>query len=69
MRHPLFASFAVGLISAFVVGIGVTEVASRWIAFSLFVGIPTGLVAGVVGVAVAYAIPTRKVAPVVEKTD
>ncbi|WP_396612477.1 hypothetical protein ACH9L7_04165 [Haloferax sp. S1W] len=69
MRHPLFASFAVGLVTAFVVGIGVTEVASRWIAFSLFVGIPAEFVAGLLALAVTYAVLTRKVAPVPETTE
>ncbi len=43
---------AAGLAAALVVGAAVTEVALRWIEFSLFVGIPAGLAAGVV-VAVA----------------
>ncbi|ELZ60714.1 MULTISPECIES: hypothetical protein [unclassified Haloferax] len=64
MRHPLFASFAVGVVAALVVGIAVTELASRWIFFSLFVGIPAGVVAGVLAVAVTYAVLTRWVAPV-----
>ncbi|ELZ93709.1 hypothetical protein [Haloferax volcanii] len=63
MRHPLFASFAVGVVAALVVGIAVTEVASRWIFFSLFVGIPAGIVAGVLAVAVTYAVLTRRRAP------
>lgn len=63
MRHPLFASFAVGVVAAVLVGIAVTEVASRWIFFSLFVGIPAGLVTGVVATAVTYAVLTRRMAP------
>ncbi|ELK52912.1 hypothetical protein D320_13122, partial [Haloferax sp. BAB-2207] len=43
MRHPLFASFAVGVVAAVLVGIAVTELAARWIFFSLFVGIPAGI--------------------------
>ncbi|WEL29747.1 hypothetical protein [Haloferax volcanii] len=63
MRHARFASFAVGVVAALVVGIAVTEVAARWVFFSLFVGIPSGLVAGVVAVAVTYALLTRRMAP------
>ncbi|ADE02539.1 uncharacterized protein HVO_1665 [Haloferax volcanii DS2] len=51
MRHARFASFAVGVVAALVVGIAVTEVASRWIFFSLFVGIPA-VAAGVLATAV-----------------
>ncbi|MCO8267914.1 hypothetical protein C5B90_18095 [Haloferax sp. Atlit-12N] len=63
MRHPLFASFAVGVVAAVLVGIAVTELAARWIFFSLFVGIPAGIVAGVLAVAVTYAVLTRRMAP------
>ncbi|MBC9986408.1 hypothetical protein E4P24_08470 [Haloferax sp. AS1] len=62
MRHARFASFAVGVVAA-LVGIAVTEVASRWIFFSLFVGIPAGVAAGVVATAVTYAVLTRRMAP------
>ncbi|KTG30815.1 hypothetical protein [Haloferax profundi] len=60
MRHPLLASFAVGIAAALLVGVAVTEFASHWIFFSLFVGIPAGLVAGVIAVAATYAVLTRR---------
>ncbi|WP_148415680.1 hypothetical protein [Haloferax sp. KTX1] len=63
MRHPLFASFAVGVVAAVLVGIAVTEMAARWVFFSLFVGIPAGLVAGVLATAATYAVLTRRMAP------
>ncbi|MGB9958631.1 hypothetical protein ACOZ4B_19810 [Haloferax prahovense] len=63
MRHPLFASFAVGVVTAVLVGIAVTELAARWIFFSLFVGIPAGIVTGVLAIAVTYAVLTRRMAP------
>ncbi|ELZ95430.1 hypothetical protein [Haloferax sulfurifontis] len=63
MRHPLFASFAVGVVAAVLVGIAVTEVAARWVFFSLFVGIPAGVVAGVLATAATYALLTRRMAP------
>ncbi|KAB1196139.1 MULTISPECIES: hypothetical protein [Haloferax] len=69
MRHPLFASFAVGLAAALLVGIAVTELAARWIAFSLFVGIPTGVLAGIIVIAVTYALFTRRGTSTVETTD
>ncbi|WP_435146306.1 hypothetical protein [Halobaculum sp. P14] len=49
---------AAGLTAALVVGVAVTEVASAWIEFSLLVGIPAGLLAGVL-LAAAVAVNLR----------
>jgi hypothetical protein len=69
MRHPLFASFVVGIATALLVGVGVTEFASRWIFFSLFVGIPAGVVAGVIAIAVTYAVLTRRGLATTKQSD
>lgn len=53
LRSLAFAVVA-GLASFLVVGLAVTAVAERWIEFSLFVGLPAGLVAGAVAAAAVY---------------
>ncbi|KAB1188321.1 MULTISPECIES: hypothetical protein [Haloferax] len=69
MRHPLLASFAVGIPAALLVGIAVTEVASHWIFFSLFVGIPAGILAGIIAIAATYAVLTRQGLSPTETSD
>lgn len=69
MRHPLLVSFVVGTAAALLVGIAVTEVVSQWIFFSLFVGIPAGIVAGIVVIAATYALLTRRGLTPVETSD
>ncbi|WP_411963579.1 hypothetical protein [Haloferax sp. YSMS24] len=69
MRYPLLASFVVGIAAALLVGIAATEIASQWIFFSLFVGIPVGIVAGVVGTAATYAVLTRRGLTAAETSD
>lgn len=41
-------ALAAGLAAFLLVGVAVTELASRWIEFSLLLGLPAGLIAGVV---------------------
>ncbi|MFD1641534.1 hypothetical protein [Halohasta litorea] len=43
---PLVYALAAGLAVFLAVGVAVTELASAWIEFSLFVGLPAGIVAG-----------------------
>lgn len=40
------AALVAGIATFLVVGVAVTELAFAWIEFSLFVGVPVGLVAG-----------------------
>jgi len=49
--RTLALALAAGLATFLVVGAAVTEFALRWIEFSLFVGLPVGLVAGVTAAA------------------
>ncbi|WP_415380962.1 hypothetical protein [Halosimplex sp. TS25] len=49
--RTLVLALAAGLAAFLAVGVAVTEVALRWIEFSLFVGLPVGLLAGVTAVA------------------
>lgn len=50
---------AAGVAAFILVGVAVTEVTVRWIEFSLFVGIPAGILAGVVASIVVYLGLTR----------
>lgn len=52
--RSLALAVVAGLASFLVVGLAVTVVAERWIEFSLFVGLPAGLVAGAVAAAAVY---------------
>ncbi|WP_436928040.1 hypothetical protein [Halosimplex amylolyticum] len=49
--RTLALALAAGLAAFLAVGVAVTEVALRWIEFSLFVGLPVGLLAGLTAVA------------------
>lgn len=49
--RTLALALVAGIASFLVVGIAVTAVAERWIEFSVFVGLPAGLVAGAVAAA------------------
>lgn len=53
LRGILIAALA-GLAAFIIVGVTVTEVTAEWIEFSLFVGIPAGVVAGVAVALVVY---------------
>ncbi len=55
----VLVSLSLGIVAFLVVGILVTELVSPWIEFSLFVGIPAGIVAGVV-VALATTLVRRR---------
>lgn len=48
-------AIAAGLAAFLLVGVAVTELAARWIEFSLLVGIPAGLAAGALVTAGVYA--------------
>lgn len=52
-RSGLLATLS-GITGFLVVGVGVTEFTSQWIEFSLFLGLPAGLVAGVGTAAAVY---------------
>ena len=58
MTHKsLGSALAAGIAAFLVVGVAVTELASTWIEFSLFVGLPAGIAAGAaVAAAVAYGL-------------
>ncbi|NHN49377.1 hypothetical protein G9464_17540 [Halostella sp. JP-L12] len=51
---PLAMALAAGFAAFVVVGVAVTELALPWIEFSLFLGLPVGLVAGVSVAAAVY---------------
>jgi hypothetical protein len=58
-------ALAAGLATALVVGVLVTELALPFVAFSLFVGVPVGFVAGLTAIAfvllgLADELPTRR---------
>ena len=58
-------AFAAGIATFLVVGVTLTELASAWTEFSLFVGLPTGIAAGgLVAAAVAFGLtddaPSRR---------
>ncbi|WP_253737294.1 hypothetical protein [Halohasta salina] len=58
-------AFAAGIAAFLVVGVTVTELVGAWIEFSLFVGLPAGIVAGaLVAAAVSYGlgdgVPSRR---------
>ena len=56
-RKSLGYALAAGVAAFLVVGLVVTEIASAWIEFSVFVGLPAGIVAGVaVAAAVAFGL-------------
>ncbi|MHB9285895.1 hypothetical protein ACKVMT_02510 [Halobacteriales archaeon Cl-PHB] len=52
--RTLGLSLAAGLAAFLLVGAAVTEFALRWVEFSLFVGLPAGLIAGVAMTAAVY---------------
>lgn len=52
--NPLVMALVAGFAVLLVVGAAVTELALPWIEFSLFVGFPAGLVAGVAVAAAVY---------------
>lgn len=49
--RTIAVALVAGIASFLVVGIAVTAVAERWIEFSVFVGLPAGLVAGAIAAA------------------
>ncbi|MFW6152986.1 MAG: hypothetical protein ACOC42_01365 [Halobacteriota archaeon] len=65
-RRAIALATAAGVAAFILVGVTVTEVTMRWIEFSLFVGIPVGLVAGV-AITMAVYLGLSRDAPAVRR--